>query len=358
MPSLKNESLISVENNPFFSLIPEKKRALFQIPPPSSERYRYSHAILLDENENPYNLFGNRYFQNRFAEPGQIFLKERLKTLWNEDSFLITHGEWEGLDWLFKLFANPEKSKLLLPESSPASLKILAYTYHIEVSTFPIHPKRGIDYTALKEHIQQLQPNFLFIGNPDNPYGYLMDTDFIFSLLRKHRMFVIVDESFIEFASPSQSIISEIKQFPYLIVKRSFSYAYALAGLNLSVYFFHPELLELLTRLIPFPHLSRIASQFLYEAVEDFQRAFETIRYIQEQREWIKSELNHLPFVEYVTPSQGNYLFVQFKDNEQVYHHLLKHKILTKLYPNGIRISIGNESENKALIKVLRKLLT
>lgn len=345
-----------METNPLFSLIPEPKRSLFQIPSSPSLRYQHPKAILLDENENPYNLFGNRYYQNRFAEPGQLLLKARVQSLWNEDAFLITQGEWEGLDWWLKVFAVPGETRVLFPEMAPSYLQILFQVYQCHGFSYPIPLEKGYDFADLEQRIANVQPHLVMLGNPDDPTGYLLDPEFVLHVLKKYGCFLFVDESFIEFASHSTSLLHRIRESRYLMVKRSFAYAYALAGLNLHLLFAHPDLLALLTHVISDHHLSRIAAQFLYEAIEDMDRVYATIPYIQEQREWLRQAFLSLPIVRHVTPSQGNYLFVQFHDLELVYRHLLENRILTKRYPKGLRITIGNESENQILLNMMKRL--
>jgi histidinol-phosphate aminotransferase len=198
----------------------------------------------------------------------------------------------------------------------------------------------------------------VFVTNPDNPSGYACPAQDLVELAAKlpPRALLVVDEAYIDFADPMgiYTMLPHFEEIPNLVILRTFSKMYGLAGLRLG-YGVMPEwLADLLLRVkLPFS-VNILAEQAGLAALDDDIFVAETLRVVREGREMLTRELTAMGCT--VQPSQANFLmFDPPMDARTLFEELLRRGVIIRPLasygmPDKLRVSIGNEEENREFL--------
>lgn len=212
------------------------------------------------------------------------------------------------------------------------------------------------DVPLMKQMIEIHQPKVIFICNPNNPTGCVMQQEQIEEILKLAEGLVIVDEAYEDFTTQKISVIPMIKYYDNLIVLRTFSKAYALAGCRVGYGIACENLIDLINT-VKVPYNLNMFSQRIAEWAIEHKEVFkENARKIIEQREGLEKGLKALGFKTY--PSEANFIWTELP---QGYFELLVEK---KIYIRKMmveqktyyRISIGTPEENTILLTALKEL--
>ncbi len=209
----------------------------------------------------------------------------------------------------------------------------------------------------------------IFIANPNNPTGTWFDQAAMIAFMEKvpEGVIVVLDEAYFEYALGSQNGEAQatdglalLARFPNLIVTRTFSKAYGLAGLRVGYSVSSAEIADLLNRIREPFNVNSVAlagAQAVLADTEYLARSRETNRAGMLQ---LETGLQKLGFS--FIPSKGNFISADMgKDALDVYHDLLKLGVIVRPVapyemPNHLRISVGLESENDAFLKALEQV--
>ena len=206
----------------------------------------------------------------------------------------------------------------------------------------------------------------IFVANPNNPTGTLFHHDTLVKFLEtiSSDVFVVLDEAYSEYVNdPDYPNSLELqKTFRNLIILRTFSKIYGLAGLRVGYAIAHPDIrVELEKRKTPFS-INRIAAAAALAALDDTDYIQSCLAINETERTSLFNQMQELGYK--VTPSQANFILVEFEDEEEkdeTYYQLRGAGILVRpLEPFGVklglRISVGRPEDNQELIKNLAKL--
>jgi len=316
-------------------------------------------SIFLDANENSLgsSIDGN---YNRYPDPRQTPLRielAKLKGIKAEQIF-FGNGSDEAIDLLFRAFCEPKKDRALIFPPTYGMYKVQANINETPVDEFNLNT----DFSLPMDKIEQvINPNvkLLFICSPNNPSGNLIDKKNILKILNSFRGLVVVDEAYIDFAPKEASMISEIDNYPNLIVLQTFSKAWGLAGLRLGMAFAQKPTIDTLCK-IKYPYnINQLTQDAVLIAVLNPNKKEEMVAVLLKQRDELISGLKIIPTVEHIYPSDANFVLVQIKDATQIYKQLIEKGVVVRnrsnvaLCNNCLRITVGTENENKTLIKEL-----
>ncbi len=200
----------------------------------------------------------------------------------------------------------------------------------------------------------------IFIANPNNPTGTFLPASAIEAFLAKvpASVVVVLDEAYNEYLRPEDRFDSSawVKQYPNLLVSRTFSKAYGLAGLRVGFGLAQPELTDLLNRVRQPFNVNSMAQAAAIAALDDapfLQRSYEINRQGLERLQGAFRQMG-LPFV----PSYGNFVLVKVGNAAAVYEKLLRAGIIVRPVagyglPEWLRVSVGLPEENEAFLKAL-----
>jgi histidinol-phosphate aminotransferase len=201
------------------------------------------------------------------------------------------------------------------------------------------------------------QPRVVFVCNPNNPTGTLLQPAAIESMLQvaTHTV-VVVDEAYAEFCGVT--VVPWINKYPQLFVARTFSKTAGLAGLRLGAVIGCADSLTLLRRATaPFP-VNVAALTAAVAAVNDRQTMRHYVRDIVRMRGWLQKQLDPLGVQTF--PTAGNFLFANFgPTGPELFRRLQRQGILLRerkdMAPGFVRISIGTPSEMERLMKAIKR---
>jgi histidinol-phosphate aminotransferase len=320
------------------------------------DEYKGEEAVFLDANENPYNQPLNRY-----PDPLQLKLKGVIGSIKNVHprSIFLGNGSDEAIDLLFRAFCEPGVDNVVAIKPTYGMYKVCAdisgveYREALLTNTFQADVDRMLQLTDAHSKL-------LFLCSPNNPTSNSLVKDDILELITRFPGLVVLDEAYIDFSSRS-SLLMEIDRYPNLVVLQTFSKAWGMAGIRLGMAFAGEPVISVLNR-IKYPYNVNVLTQrtALHELTSSSQRE-EWIGLILEQRNHLLNELQHLPNVRHILPSDANFLMVQFEHAKAVFDFLINRKIIVRdrskvpLCEGYLRITIGTPMENDMLMKALQE---
>ena len=280
------------------------------------------------------------------------------------ENVALGNGSIEVLDLIFQIFmAKPgvDEGILLQPDYSAYTPRMKYFGWNIKYAPCA----DGMD-SAAKQVIQLISPNtkFILLSRPNNPMGTVMPEAEIRRMLNTG-VVVIVDEAYIEMADEGTSVSAWVNDYENLIVLRTFSKGFCLAGIRLGYMLATPELIRYINRSRHIFNVN-LAAMAAGEAAMDHLDEYRTIfKKLAETRDWLTEELATIPGFKPI-PSQGNFVMINVKETGKQASEFVKY-LLGKgfmvrdfskkagLEPNThFRISVGLPDEMKELVEDLR----
>jgi histidinol-phosphate aminotransferase len=325
----------------------------------SARNEAHTGTIWLDANENPWQ---NTPY-HRYPEAQPTALIHQLASIYAiaPTQLLVTRGSNEGIDLLIRLFCRAYQDQILICPPTYGMYSVTAAIQGATIKTVPLIKERNfaLDVTRILQDWQP-QTKLIFLCSPNNPTGNLLTTADILTLASAQygKAIVIVDEAYIEFAT-EPSLLSHLARHPNLVILRTLSKAYGLAGIRCGVVLAHREIVALLKKIIP-PYpiptpVIEIACQQL--TLKNLQRE---VAIIHAEREKLTAYLQQLPYIKKIWPSQANFLLAEVVDIQKILALCLKRGIVLRdrshdyNLSNCLRLTIGTPQENLALMEALQ----
>jgi histidinol-phosphate aminotransferase/imidazoleglycerol-phosphate dehydratase/histidinol-phosphatase len=324
-----------------------------------------SDAIKLDANENPYPPLAEGALAaglNRYPEPQPARLKKAMAALYgvSPENLVVTRGADDAIDILVRTFCRPGEDSVSICTPTFSAYAHFARLQGARVMEAPLGPDFDFDPKAFIEAAGR-EPNLklAFICAPNNPTGNpvpLADIETICLALAD--TIVVVDEAYIEF-SEQESAAQRAARSENIVVLRTLSKAYGLAGARVGCAIGHPETIALLARALPPYPLPSLSIEAAMSALAPSRRAVheERIARIKADRERLAGLLSASPAVRRVRSGGGNFLFLEVDEPEGLARKLKALGIRVRFRPNaapgGLRLTIGTEAENRAALAAL-----
>jgi histidinol-phosphate aminotransferase len=204
----------------------------------------------------------------------------------------------------------------------------------------------------------------VFVANPNNPTGTFAPAQAVERFLAKvpADVVVVLDEAYNEYLDPSLRFDSTqwLRRHPNLLISRTFSKAYGLAGLRVGFGLAQPELTDLLNRIRQPFNVNSMAQAAAIAALDDEAFLERSYRLNAEGLQRLQSAFRELG-LQYV-PSYGNFVLVRVGDAAAVYEKLLRDGVIVRPVggyglPEWLRVSVGLPQENEAFVAALRRAL-
>ncbi|MDJ0571776.1 MAG: histidinol-phosphate transaminase [Pleurocapsa sp. MO_192.B19] len=321
--------------------------------------------IKLNTNENPYppspralevlrNL--DREWLRRYPDPySRDFcnaVSEALEV--PADWIIVTNGSDDLLNILIRACAEGKERKVVYPMPSYVLYRTLAAMNPAEV----VEVEYPEDYQLPIEELVAANGAVTLIATPNSPSGHLVPLDDLRQLAGKVSGVLAIDEAYVDFAE--YSALSLIKEFDNLIILRTLSKGYSLAGLRLGFGIANPKLLSGLFKVKDSYNVDAIAILVGAAAMRDQEYKNTCAEKVKRSRFKLKQNLQQIGFP--VRDSQGNFLLVTCPNNkaEAIYQSLKQQNILVRYFnlpglDNKLRITVGTEEQNQKLLQALIK---
>lgn len=300
---------------------------------------------------------------NRYPEPQPAELVAHLAKLYGvaPENLLVGRGSDEGIDLLVRAFCRASEDSVLICPPTFGMYKVSARIQGAGLVEVPLLKEQGFALDA-KGIANAWRPGvkLVFVCTPNNPTGNLMDRRAIEGLCAElaERAIVVVDEAYIEFAERT-SVVSELPRFPNLVILRTLSKAFALAGARCGALLAHAEIVELLARVIT-PYAlptSTVESVLQFTDAAHCAESQRRIQALREERARLREQLQRLPLIRRVWPSDANFLLVECTDADRVLQAAIGVGLIIR-DPRSqpglgscLRISIGTPEQNARLVR-------
>ena len=331
----------------------------------------YSHASWdpafdrLHANELPWRAETDRSVAglNRYPEPHPHVLAERLAQLYGvrADQLLPGRGSDESIDLLVRGFCRAGVDNVIICPPTFGMYAVAARIQGAAVRDVPLRAGEGfaLDVDAVLAECDA-HTRIVFLCSPNNPTGNALDTAAIEQLLvaLQGRALVAVDEAYIEF-SGAESLTTALSRFPHLVVLRTLSKAFGLAGARVGSLIAAPEIVALLAKVIPPYSIPQLTIETVLATLAAPQLAIQRERVAQvgAERERLRARLAAARGVIRVWPSVSNFLLVDFEDPEAVLRAARDARLLIRdmrtISARSLRISVGTPEQNERLIRSL-----
>jgi len=346
-----------------------QRQHLKQLTPYASARRSMSGGnIWLNANESPYsnsyNVDDSKL--NRYPE----FQSKPLNQAYAEyagveaSQVLSSRGSDEGIELLIRAFCEPGQDKVLICPPTYGMYAISAKTFAVGVTEVPLLNSGEMNNWQLDtESIIEAAAGckVIFLCSPSNPLGNALNTDDIEQVLQHSpSSIVVVDEAYIEFSS-GDSVVSWLERYPNLVVLRTLSKAFALAGIRCGFLLANDDIIELLQKVLaPYP-LPDPTVQIAVQALQtsSLERLQQQVAALLAERTGVQTALEQTPLT-LVSESDTNFLLYQCEDAAGLVNTLADNGLLIRNQSaqrgleNVVRITIGSAAENDELIQQLK----
>ncbi len=371
-------------SDPILSLV---RPEILALTPYSSARKEASGGkVWLDANENPLTPHAGAPRLNRYPEPQPAEIVSRLASLYGvtPDRILVTRGSDEGIDLLLRAFCRAGLDAILTTPPTYGMYAVAAGIQGARVLTVPLVRENdfavdadavlraatapvvaeNVSFSPLPNAATAPAPvKLVFLCSPNNPTGQLLDRDAVMKIVTAlaTRAVVVVDEAYAEF-STEPSLVQELGTNANLVVLRTLSKAYGLAGARVGVTLASPQLIGVLQKIIaPYPipaPVVRAALDALTPA--GIAAARQSALDLVGERRRLTAALVKLPHVRKIWPSDANFLLVEVTDSARVMNAARNAGLVirdrSKDVPNTVRITIGTRAENDFALETLARV--
>lgn len=321
-------------------------------------------SVKLDANEGNKDLFkdlvkelGDNFCLNIYPDDSYTDLKKAISDYigCKTSNISVGNGSSELLDLCVKTFVDTNELILSLdPTFSMYSVYAkIANSRYIgagEENDFAINVDDVIK--AIKTN----DPKLTIICNPNNPTGTVIKREDVLRIVKSTDNIVIADEAYMEFCD--ESVVDEIENYENLIVVKTLSKAFSMAGIRTGYLLASEELVKTVEKVRPPYNLNSISAFLATKAVEQKDKMLAYVKELKKEREKVYNSL--LDMGVKVFPSGANFIFFNC-DVDDLENKLVKEDVLIRKFGgrlnNHYRVTIGSEKENNAFIEAIKKLV-
>lgn len=334
---------------------------------PGEQPGAHERVVKLNTNENPYPpspkvvaaiqaIEGE--LLRRYPDPvGNVF-REAAARKWGltRDHILCGNGSDDLLTIITRTFV-PPGGVIACPEPTYSLYPVLAAIQDAKVREVPW----GEGYSIPIEGLLSAGAQAIYLANPNAPTGTFVPPEQVARLAKEFKGLLLVDEAYADFAE-ANCVPLVRDELPNVVVTRTMSKAYSLAGLRFGYAIAHPELVSEMMKVKDSYNCDAVALVAATAAIEDEEYARGVWENVKSERARLTGELSRLGCT--VLPSQANFVLttVPGGHGKQVYHRLKQQGILVRFWDkpglsDKIRITVGTSNENNALVAGLQSIL-
>ena len=321
-------------------------------------------SVKLDANEGNKDLFkdlikdiGDDFYLNLYPDDNYTQLKEAIVNYigCKIENISVGNGSSELLDLCVKTFVDTNELILSLdPTFSMYSI------YAKIVNSRYIGAGEGNDFTInvddVIKSIKENNPKLTIICNPNNPTGTTIKRDDVLRIVKSTDNVVIVDEAYMEFSN--ESVVDEIENYDNLIVVKTMSKAFSMAGIRTGYLIANEELVKTIEKVRPPYNLNSISALLATKALKQKDKMLSYVENLKVEREKIYEKLIDMGVKAY--RSGANFVFFSSKvDN--LAEKLIDNDVLIRKFggklDNYYRVTVGSPKENEAFLDAMKKIV-
>jgi len=309
-----------------------------------------------------------------YPDDSAYYLLKELENFYKvkKENIVIGNGAVELIRYIYQVLVK-KGDKIFIPHPSFAIYYIDADLFEANLITYNLpSPDFEITYQDMKSHLDRIDDpiKLIIICSPNNPTGSIILKDDLVKVLDyalSRNIIVILDEAYFEFVDNPDyhNGVELLKDYPNLIVLRTFSKVFALAGLRIGVAFTNDYISKALNNIrLPF-NVNTLAQKATILALRNYNIFLEKIKLIINQKYFLYSELEKLKQkfgIDYIK-TYSNFIAIRVKDANKVFNELLVRGIIVRPASDMnmgdyIRVTISPfKSHNKLFISKFKKVL-
>ena len=322
--------------------------------------------VWLNANESP---FANDYqldssLLNRYpdCQPSAVIKAYAQYAGVGNKQVLVSRGADEGIELLIRAFCTPGKDRILICPPTYGMYAISAETCNVGVERALLNSDFSLDLDAIKAYKGKV--NLVFICSPNNPTGTSVAEQQVIEVLEHFAdsALVVVDEAYIEFDADS-SFAGKLADYPNLVVLRTLSKAFALAGIRCGFTLANQAVIHTLLKVIaPYPMpepVAQIAAQAL--SAQGLATMQTQLAHIQAEKASLKQALSALPQIQLVGDDKANFILFRCAQKQALMDYLVSHKMFIRdqskqiNLANCLRITVGSVAQNQQLLALIQQ---
>lgn len=325
--------------------------------------------VWLNANESPeashFDVSSELFNRYPDCQPEAVLQGYAAYTGLTKDNIITTRGADEGIELLIRAFCTPSKDVVLICPPTYGMYAISANTFNVDVVKAPLLADFSVDVESVNAAAGKVK--LVFLCSPNNPTGTLLNKESLLSILDAHRdqAIVVLDEAYIEFSAATSQVELLVK-YPNLVILRTLSKGFALAGIRCGFVLSSPAIKDVLLKVIaPYPvpdPVAQIAAQALsktgiatmQQRVKDLSQALASL----------SQQLCAIEGLALVGDQCGNFVLFRHPRNTELMQYLVDNNMLIRnqskqlMLDNCLRISIGTPSQNQQLLDLIKAFFT
>lgn len=326
----------------------------------------FKSGIFLDANEN-YDQWVtinwskisnlNRYPDSSCDEIRQKLVKKYILGFKKENIF-IGSGSDEIIDLLVRGFVEKNEYVMVM-NPSYGVYEIQAEINNKKIKKIVLKSNFDLDIKAIRSNISDVK--VLFLCSPNNPTGNLITEKDIQAILNFYNGLLVIDEAYIEFAGLNNSLVKLVKKNKNIVILRTFSKAWGLAGIRVGYAIAEKEIISTLLKIKDSYNVSKVSQEIVLQALDQIGELSKKIGETMILKRKLEKELL-LMGIE-IIPTRANFILMRIKNAPVVYERLARKGVIVRdrgnlpFLENALRITVGSDKENRFFIKSLRQLL-
>jgi len=351
-------------------ILPDVREDLRDISPYVSPQRPARHPM--NTNESPYpppaqllNEVSERLRDvalNRYPDKDATGLFDGLARRWGwpRDGVWIANGSNEIFLHLFLAYGGAGRSSLTF-EPTYSLHTLIPRVCGTVTTQLPRAEDFRIDLDAAAEAIRLQRPDFVIVCSPNNPSGGCEPVDAVRALAQVASGLVVVDEAYGEFAESEDTVRPLLEEHSNVVLVRTFSKAWRLAGVRIGYMLAHPQIVEGIQRVrLPY-HLSTLTQLFGEAALRYEQDTMHLVAAIKAERDRIAVELQAMGVKTF--PSRANFVLFEVEDPDGIFGALMERGVLVRNYSGHegldrcLRVTAGLPEETDAFVAAMKEVL-
>jgi len=313
-------------------------------------------ALHLDANESPYApppVKGVEGY-NRYPQQQPTALRQRLADLYGTrpERIMVGRGADEAIEVLLRTFCEAGRDEILICSPTFGYYKTCAQIQGAGIIDVPLKADYQWDNKAIIAAADKAKSlKIIFLCTPNNPTGTIIEDNLVEQLCEQFpNTLIAIDEAYEEFSS-APSYAPKTEEYQNLVVMRTLSKAYALAGVRGGGAIADPRIIELMLKVLPPYPIARPVEDAIMAALSPAAMSTHAARLSEWllERDRMSKALQSSPYITKVYPSQANFLLLDVKDDENLMRELSRRQVKIRDYrktTGHMRISIGSPEEN------------
>ena len=329
--------------------------------------YGLSNVIKLASNENPLGV--SKKVQEaiksavtqigRYPDGNGYYLKDALakKLSVSAKSITLGNGSNDILELIPRAYVCSKDDEVIFSQYAFVVYPLVTKAIGAKAIVTPANDF-GHDLNSMYEAITD-KTKVIFIANPNNPTGTLLSNEEIYNFLKKvsNEIIVVLDQAYIEYLDVEDVYIDWLKDFPNLVITRSFSKAYGLAGLRVGYSISSEEIADYLNRIRQPFNVNLIAQEAAIAALSDADFLAESVKVNSDGLLQLEEGFRSLglKFIK----SHANFISVKVSNSMELNQKLLEKGIIVRPVEmkDYLRISVGTYAENAKFLEILKEII-